>query len=122
LASRAIFQPHARSSPPPPALITGPVLKLRQRRDVDEELLIGLAGWERSEQPRLGARKLRVLLEAELAQAGVRIGRDRFFGVLRKHDLLLEPGPSQTPRTTQSYHTLPVFQELDQGAPGQPGQ
>lgn len=89
--------------------------KLRQRRDVDEQLLIGLARWERSIQPRLGARKLRVLLEAELAQAGVRIGRDRFFEVLRKHDLLLEPRPSQTPRTTQSYHTLPVFRNLIKG-------
>jgi putative transposase len=89
--------------------------KLRQRRDIDEELLIGLARVERSLQPRLGARKLRVLLEGELAQAGVRIGRDRFLEVLRKHGLLLEPRPSQSPRTTQSYHTLPVFRNLIKG-------
>jgi transposase InsO family protein len=89
--------------------------KLRQRRNVDEELLVGLARLERSLQPRLGARKLRVLLEGELAQAGVRIGRDRFFEVLRKRGLLLEPRRSQTPRTTQSYHTLPVFRNLVKG-------
>lgn len=89
--------------------------KLRQRRDVDEELLVGLARLERSLQPRLGARKLRVLLKGELAQAGVRIGRDRFFEVLRKHGLLLERRRSQTPRTTQSYHTLPVFRNLIKG-------
>ena len=86
--------------------------KLRQRRQVDEELLVGLARLERSLQPRLGARKLRVLLAGELAQAGVQIGRDRFFAVLRQHGLLLEPRRSQTPRTTQSYHTLPVFRNL----------
>lgn len=89
--------------------------KLRQRREVDEQLLIGLARLERSFQPRLGTRKLRVLLEGELAQAEVRIGRDRFFEVLRKHGLLLEPRRSQTPRTTQSYHTLPVFRNLVKG-------
>ena len=89
--------------------------KMRQRRDVDEELLVGLARLERSLQPRLGVRKLRVLLKGELAQAGVRIGRDRFFEVLRKHGLLLEPRQSQSPRTTQSYHTLPVFTNLIKG-------
>ena len=89
--------------------------KQRQRREVDEELLVSLARLERSLQPRLGTRKLRVLLAGELAQAGVQIGRDRFFEVLRKHGLLLEPKRSQTPRTTQSYHTLPVFRNLVKG-------
>jgi len=89
--------------------------KQRQRREVDEELLVGLARLERSLQPRLGTRKLRVLLEGELAQAGVQIGRDRFFEVLRKHGLLLERRRSQTPRTTQSYHTLPIFRNLVKG-------
>lgn len=89
--------------------------KLRQRRHIDEELLVGLARVERSLQPRLGARKLRVLLEREMAQAEVRIGRDRFFEVLRNHGLLLEPRRSQTPRTTRSYHTLPLFRNLVKG-------
>ena len=89
--------------------------KLRGRREVDEELLVGLVRLERSLQPRLGTRKLRVLVEGELAQAGVKIGRDRFFTVLRQHGLLLEPRPSQTPRTTQSYHLLPVFRNLVKG-------
>jgi putative transposase len=35
--------------------------------------------------------------------------------VLRKHGLLLEPRRSQTPRTTQSYHRLPVFRNLVKG-------
>jgi len=89
--------------------------KLRQRRQVDEELMVGLVRLERSLQPRLGARKLRVLLAGELAQAGVLIGRDRFFEVLGKQGLLLEPRRSQTPRTTQSYHTLPIFRNLVKG-------
>lgn len=89
--------------------------KERQRRGVDEELLVALVRQERSLQPRLGGRKLRVLIQAELVQAGVRIGRDRFFEVLRRSGLLLEVKRSETPRTTQSYHTLPVFKNLIKG-------
>jgi putative transposase len=86
--------------------------KRRQRRGVDEQLVVALVRQERSIQPRLGARKLRVLLKEELKQAGVRIGRDRFFELLGEHDLLLERKASEFPRTTRSYHTLPVFRNL----------
>jgi len=87
----------------------------RQRKRVDEELVLALVRQERLLQPRLGARKLRVLVEAELVQAKVRIGRDRFFEILRPHGLLLQPKRSESPRTTQSYHTLPVFRNLIKG-------
>ena len=89
--------------------------KLRQRRRVDGELIVGLVRLERQLQPRLGARKLRVLLGKPLAEAGVRLGRDRFFEVLREHGLLLERRRSERPRTTQSYHRLPVFRNLVKG-------
>ena len=88
----------------------------RQRRTVDEELVLALVRQERSVQPRLGGRKLLVVLRGELIQAGVRMGRDRLFEILRKGGLLLEPKRSQTPRTTQSYHILPVFKNLIKGA------
>jgi transposase InsO family protein len=88
---------------------------LRQRRAVDEQLVVALVRQERLLQPRLGVRKLRVLVQGELVQAGVRMGRDRFFEVLRAQDLLLEPRASQSPRTTQSCHSLPVFTNLIKG-------
>jgi len=65
--------------------------KRRQRRRVDADLICALVQQERHWQPRLGARKLRVLLAGQLKQAGVRIGRDRFFELLRERDLLLQP-------------------------------
>ena len=89
--------------------------KERQRRQVDEALVEQLVKRERQEQPRLGGRKLRIVLEGALAEAGVELGRDRFFGVLRQRRLLLEPKRSEYPRTTNSYHTLPVFRNLIQG-------
>lgn len=81
----------------------------RQRRQVESELVIGYVRRERQEQPRLGTRKLLVILKEPLAEAGVKIGRDRMFEVLRENDLLVPPRPRSYPRTTNSYHCLPVF-------------
>ncbi len=66
---------------------------------------------ERRVQPRLGTRKLHVLLRERMAEAGVKLGRDRFFEVLREGGLLLDPLP-RSPRTTNSLHSLPVFGNL----------
>lgn len=84
----------------------------RRRRMVDGDLVARLVRGERQTQSRLGTRKLYHLLKGELAQAGVRIGRDRMFEELRKRDLLLKPLPAEYPRTTQSYHNLPVFKNV----------
>ena len=84
----------------------------RQRRQVDGELVCQLVRAERHLQPRLGTRKLRILLAAPLQEAGVRLGRDRFFEVLRQADLLVKPRARAYPRTTHSAHSLPVFRNL----------
>lgn len=95
----------------------------RQRREVDGQLVEKLVQQERQEQSRLGTRKLYHLLKPQLEKAGVRMGRDRMFEELRKRGLLLEPVPAQYPRTTQSYHNLPVFgnviKDLEVTAPNQ---
>jgi transposase InsO family protein len=84
----------------------------RRRREVDAELVAGLVRQQRQWQPRLGGRKLRVVLGPALAEAGVRLGRDRFFEVLRERDLLVRPRRAERPRTTHSRHALPVFTNL----------
>jgi hypothetical protein len=66
------------------------------RKDVDGGLIEQLVFAERTLQPRL---------------EGITIGRDRFFGVLQEKGLLLEPLPA-APRTTDSWHSLPVFRNL----------
>jgi putative transposase len=88
--------------------------RLRQRRHIDEELILELVKQERRLQPRLGGRKLMHLLSAKLEEAGVSIGRDRFFELLAASDLLVIPKPG-TPRTTNSRHSLPVFRNLLSG-------
>jgi transposase InsO family protein len=86
--------------------------KQRKRQEVDSQLVIALVQQERQQQPRLGTRKLQVMLKGELARSGVKLGRDRMFEVLRTHGLLVERQPAEYPRTTNSYHCLPVFKNL----------
>jgi len=81
----------------------------RQRRQVDGDLAVALVSAERKLQPRLGTRKVGVLIQGQLLAAGVKLGRDRLFEVLRAVGLLIEPLASEYPRTTDSYHCLPVF-------------
>ena len=56
--------------------------RLRQRRQIDEALILELVRRERRMQPRLGGRKLLHLLREDFDEAGVSIGRDRFFELL----------------------------------------
>jgi transposase InsO family protein len=85
--------------------------RLRQRRQVDEDMIVELVKRERRMQPCLGGRKLLHLLGPELEEARVDVGRDRFFELLAERDLLVLPKPG-APRTTNSRHSLPVFQNL----------
>jgi len=88
--------------------------RLRHRRQVDEALIVELVKRERCVQPRLGGRKLLHLLGPDLQEAGVSVGRDRFYELLAEYELLVPPLPA-SPRTTNSRHSLPVFQNLFAG-------
>ena len=82
----------------------------RQRLGVEEGLVLDLVRQERRRQPRLGGRKLWHLLAEELSQAGVGLGRDRFFELLKRHHLLILRRRSC--RTTQSRHGFRVYRNL----------
>jgi putative transposase len=84
----------------------------RQRRQVDADGVEQLVLQERRIQPRLGTRKLHWLLKGTLGQAGIRVGRDRMFEILRTKGLLVSRRRAWQPRTTQSRHSLPVFSNL----------
>lgn len=83
----------------------------RQREAIDEKLVLDLVRAERSRQPKLGGRKLMELLREDLADAGVSLGRDRFFALLSRHDLLV-PRPRRGVRTTDSRHRFAVYANL----------
>ena len=78
---------------------------------MDESLALDLVAGERSRHPRIGARKLLHLVGAELRGAGVAMGRDRFFALLRRKDLLIERRRKGV-RTTRSQHGFAVYRNL----------
>jgi putative transposase len=80
-----------------------------QRQAVDTGLIGSLVVQERQQQPRIGTRKLHSLYKTTLLEVGVKIGRDGLFAVLGELGLLVPPKRSESPRTTDSYHCLPVF-------------
>jgi transposase InsO family protein len=82
--------------------------KKRAHQALDEALIKRLVLQERALQPRIGGRKLLKILRARLNNCGISIGRDRFFKVLKRQGLLVEKLRA-LPRTTNSYHNLPVF-------------
>src|ERR1035437_1743410 len=83
----------------------------REREEGDEALVVTLVQAERCRQPRLGVRKLWHMLSGELEAAGVNLGRDRLFEVLRRHGLLVVRG-QRSCRTTQSRHGFRTYVNL----------
>lgn len=77
--------------------------KQRQRKEIDEELVIKLVQHHRKMHPRMGARKLLELIREDLSRAGIELGRDRFFALLRRKNLLVERR-TRAVSTTKSRH------------------
>lgn len=77
-------------------------LKSIERKAKEESNVIELVQKERCLLPRVGGKKLYGLVKQEM-QADEKIGRDKFFDILRKYELLVKPKRSYT-KTTNSYH------------------
>jgi putative transposase len=84
--------------------------RARAKLSIDEELVLSLVAQQRSRHPRIGARKLLYLIAPELKEAEVSIGRDRFFALLDRHDLLIERKVGC--RTTHSRHGFKIYPNL----------
>jgi len=61
--------------------------------------------------PRIGGKKLFWLLQPDINRMGVKLGRDKFFDILRAHGLLVER-KKRYARTTDSYHRFHVYGNL----------
>lgn len=82
--------------------------KARTRREVDEVAVVALVKRERALQPRLGARKVLWRVRGDLEQMQIPMGRDRFFKILRRHELLIKRRRRGV-RTTDSRHGLRTY-------------
>ena len=84
-------------------------------RTLREDLLIQQVLHHRRLQPRLGARKLLVLLQPFMEAHQLHIGRDVFFELLRVNGLLIRRRRMSRPRTTFSGHRLKKYADLVKG-------
>ena len=78
---------------------------------LNEQLVLSLVGDVRRQHPRIGGKKLYSLLKAELMRTGIKIGRDKFFNLLGKNNLLIKRRCKYV-YTTDSYHHFRVYKNL----------
>jgi transposase InsO family protein len=83
-------------------------VRVRGRQAVAEDAVVELVKVQRRIHPRMGARKLRVLLEPNLREMGIQIGRDRLFALLRQRGLLVKRRRRWT-KTTDSRHAFRLW-------------
>lgn len=95
------------------------VKRVKLRRSLAEQV-VALVKEQRIAQPRLGARKLYHILNPKLKD--LKVGRDKFFGILKANHLLIKPKRSYNV-TTWSHHRFRkhpnLIKELDITRPEQ---
>lgn len=89
-------------------------LQGRKQDDLfDEQVIVELVQHKRALLPRVGGIKLFAMLADELADHRIAIGRDTFYAILRKNDLLV-PSKRRYAVTTQSNHRFKKWPDLVQ--------
>ncbi len=98
--------------------------QLHQNADtaLKEEAIVGLIKKQREIWKRGSGRNLHQSLQKEFDRRGIKIGRDRFFDVLRANHLLIKSKRFRT-KTTCSYHHFNKYKNLlaKEGSPSKPG-
>lgn len=79
----------------------------RHRRDHEDKVL-ALVREVRQRHPRMGTRKMMVVLAPRLAEEGIAMGRNKLFDLLRRKGLLVRRKRSGA-RTTDSRHHMKVY-------------
>lgn len=75
---------------------------------LEQELVIKQVLQIRKQHPRIGTRKLYIMLEGFMAEHEIKMGRDALFDLLSAHDLLIRRRRRMT-KTTQSNHWLKKY-------------
>ena len=77
-----------------------------QRQKCEQETkVVEMVRHTRERQPRVGTRKLHYLLQEPMQQAGIKLGRDGLFDLLREACMLVQPKRAYH-KTTHSHHHL----------------
>lgn len=84
---------------------------LFDKKLLNEGFILSLVHELRRHHPRLGGKKLYFLLKEEIVKSGIKMGRDMFFELLRKSELLVKRRRKYV-STTDSYHRFRVYNNL----------
>jgi putative transposase len=79
-----------------------------------EAMVLDMVNAIRSDLPKIGGLKLHFMLKDQLASRGIAIGRDNFFKLLRKYNLLVKHKKRYV-RTTWSSHPYKKWPDLIKG-------
>lgn len=82
--------------------------------ELEHELIIQQVIIIRKQHPRIGTRKLYVMLEEFMFRHQIKMGRDALFDLLSAHQLLIRRR-RRTVKTTQSHHWLKKYPNLIKG-------
>ncbi|MCE6989817.1 IS3 family transposase [Dyadobacter sp. CY323] len=85
-----------------------------KKTSIAHMLVLSLVKEYRSDIPLIGTRKLLFMLVPDLAQHGIKIGRDQLFELLRFHGLLIRRR-KRIVKTTDSHHWLKKYPNLIKG-------
>lgn len=78
---------------------------------MQKELIVQLVQEKRRRQPRVGGGKLYRMLKPELQDMKIKIGRDRFYDILRAEGLLLKR-KKRYHKTTNSKHGFRIYENM----------
>jgi putative transposase len=94
----------------------------RIHETVNDEIMLVYVQELRRQQPRIGTRKLYNMLHDVKLSNSIKIGRDKFFALLRRNDLLVKRRRKHV-KTTDSYHLYKKYPNLiDEYVPSGPEQ
>jgi putative transposase len=83
-----------------------------QKQALEEDIIISEVLRQRKKQPKLGARKLIIVMNLFLEKSDIKIGRDLLFRLLRSRGLLLTKRKRKSTITTDSRHRYKKYPNL----------
>ena len=86
-------------------------IKLDEQRDITESLVLSLVKEKRKLWKKGSGRNLHAALQKDFKKHNIKIGRDKFFGMLRENGLLIKKKQRRT-RTTFSCHHFHKYPNL----------
>ena len=82
-------------------------MQREKQRQHAGEIILEMVRQVRRKHPRQGTRKLLTRLQPMLVAEGLQIGRDRLFGLLREHDMLVQPKKASRRTTIPGFRRMP---------------